>query len=275
MLVNMDINEDATMSGLSEKKVVSWLNNENYTEEFKDSGSISELGTEAFMPEICNGDILADPNEEFILGLDKEVTGLVLNGSAVEDRVAGLDRGECQASALNKEDIKSFEVLFKEYYKPLCSYACEILNNSDLAEDVVAALFLRVWEHRGEIIIQKSLSSYLYRSTRNACLNVIRKKRYETLYREYFTRFDTTSRTHDYGSLSFPLSGIIEDDLARSMEKIVSGLSAQVRRVYILSRVDGLSHKEIAVRLEISVNTVKSQLMIALSRIQKEIHKII
>ena len=163
---------------------------------------------------------------------------------------------------------KAFEYVFKTYYDPLCRYAEEILKDRDQSEDVVETLFIIIWEDRKKIDIHTSFRSYLYRSTYNACLNVIRKRKSESKYRDFFLNHADFSKSHDYGSSSYPLSGIIEKEMEGGIAKVIDALPPQCKKIFIMSRVDDLSHQEIADRLDLSVNTVKSQIMNALKKIQ-------
>lgn len=163
---------------------------------------------------------------------------------------------------------KAFEYVFKTYYDPLCRYAEEILKDRDQSEDVVETLFIIIWEDRKKIDIHTSFRSYLYRSTYNACLNVIRKRKSESKYRDFFLNHADFSKSHDYGSSSYPLSGIIEKEMESGIAKVIDALPPQCKRIFLMSRVDDLSHQEIADKLDLSVNTVKSQIMNALKKIQ-------
>lgn len=163
---------------------------------------------------------------------------------------------------------KAFEYVFKTYYDSLCRYAEEILKDRDYAEDVVENLFVRIWEDRKKINYHTSIRSYLYRSTYNASLNILRKKKSENKYRDFFIHHSDFSKTHVYGSSSFPLSGIIENELDEIIGKVIDDLPPQCKKIFLMSRVEDLSHKEIAKKLNLSVNTVKCQIMNALKKIQ-------
>ena len=69
---------------------------------------------------------------------------------------------------------KDFERLFKEYFKPLVNFANKFLNDIDAAKEIVHDAFVRLWERRAEIDVNKSVKSYIYRSVQNRCLNYIR-----------------------------------------------------------------------------------------------------
>jgi RNA polymerase sigma-70 factor, ECF subfamily len=169
----------------------------------------------------------------------------------------------------------AFEYVFKTYFEQLYRYAQEILKDSSQAEDVVADLFVRIWEDRKKINVHTSVRSYLFRSTYNASLNVLRKKRSENKYRDFFLHHADFVKSHNYGSSSYPLSDIIEKEYNEKIEKVIDDLPPQCRRIFLMSRVEDLPHKEIAERLGISVNTVKSQIMNGLKKLQATIKDII
>jgi RNA polymerase sigma-70 factor, ECF subfamily len=168
---------------------------------------------------------------------------------------------------------KAFEYVFKAYYNQLCRYAEEILRDSEQAKDVVENLFVSVWENRKKLDIHSSFRSYLYKSTYNLCLNEIRKKKNEDKYKDFFLRHTEVTNAHEYGSNSYPLSRIIEKELDAEIEKVIDELPPQCKKIFLLSRVDMLTHNQIAQKLDISVNTVKSQIMIALKKIQSSFGK--
>ena len=170
---------------------------------------------------------------------------------------------------------KAFEYVFNTYFDQLFRYAKEILKDRDQAEDVVENLFLRVWEDRKKINVHTSVRSYLYRSTFNASLNVLRKKRSENKYRDFFLHHADFIKCHDYGSSSYPLSDIIEKEYNEEIEKVIDDLPPQCKKIFLMSRIEDLPHKEIAERLGISVNTVKSQIMKALKKLQAAIEDLI
>jgi RNA polymerase sigma-70 factor, ECF subfamily len=168
---------------------------------------------------------------------------------------------------------KAFEYVFKTYYDPLCRYAEEILKDRHQSEDVVETIFIIIWEDRKKLDIHTSFRSYIYRSTYNACLNIIRKRKSESKYRAFFRNHATFSKSHDYGSSSYPLSEIIEKEMESDISKVIAALPPQCKKIFLMSRVDDLSHQEIADKLDLSVNTVKSQIMSALKKIQVTLKK--
>ena len=74
-------------------------------------------------------------------------------------------------SKLRKGDKEAFEHLFQENYKNLVLYAKKFVMDTEIARDLVQDIFIYLWEKRQKLTINKSLSSYLFRAVRNACIN--------------------------------------------------------------------------------------------------------
>jgi RNA polymerase sigma-70 factor, ECF subfamily len=75
-------------------------------------------------------------------------------------------------------DINAFNLLFKNHYKSLCISALLLVKDEKIAEDVVQDVFLKIWNKRGELELVANFSSYLYISVKNACLDQLRKIKY-------------------------------------------------------------------------------------------------
>jgi len=87
------------------------------------------------------------------------------------------------------EEIKNgnpnaLKKVFETFYSQLCNFAYQFLNDNDQSEDIVQALFVKLWEKRSELAIETSLKSYLFRSVRNQCLNLIQHEKVKKLHEE-------------------------------------------------------------------------------------------
>lgn len=150
------------------------------------------------------------------------------------------------------------EELFRYNYRPLCLYALHYLSDAGQAEDVVQESFAALWEklEAGSVIVNRR--AYLYTAVRNRCLSLLRKKSLET---EPIGPRDTF--------------GIIDDDDAQDRSQIearlwtaIDSLPEKCRRVFLMSKRDGMKYEEIADRLGISVNTVRNQISKALKTLK-------
>jgi len=162
----------------------------------------------------------------------------------------------------------SYEELFRKWYTPLCKMVFRILQDKALTEDTVQEVFVKLWEKRNELKIETSLKSYLYRAAINASYNHLEKnKRYPKLSLE-----DGASNLPDhYFNTEQKIHG---EELEFRINATLSILPEACREVFILSRYENLSYKEIAETLGISVKTVENQMGKALRIFREKLMKL-
>lgn len=173
--------------------------------------------------------------------------------------------------SIKKGNSKSFEMVFKMWYKRLCTFAFGYTKQLETAEDIVKDFFVSFWNNREKIEITSSLSGYLFHSVRNACINYLvrDKKRNNTISIEEINWLEIKMKepfSDDFLSKSIWVKEI-ESQIFDAIKKLPDGCC----EVFKLSRMDGLSHKKIAEKLNISENTVKVQIYRALKFLKEEI----
>lgn len=164
-------------------------------------------------------------------------------------------------------DSKSFELLFRRVYPKLCAYAHKFLNDSAQAEEIVQELFCTLWKNRDRLDENKSLYSYLFISTKNSCLNFLsasrnRKQSIDLL--KYLYVHEQVDPINSYHIL-------LAEDLEKDFNKALEDLPSECRRIFELSRVEGLKYSEIAHQLKISIKTVETQMSRALSKLRLQL----
>lgn len=158
-----------------------------------------------------------------------------------------------------------FEVLFKAHYSVLCAYANGFLRDQDASEEVVQEVMFRIWTSRETLIIDSSLKSYLFRAVRNRCMNVIKHLHVRDEYRSFReTQTAVNQRSQE--------DEMIYSELEEKIRKAIDNLPIERRKVFILSRYDGLTYGEIAKELNISLKTVENQIGKALKTLREELH---
>ena len=169
--------------------------------------------------------------------------------------------------SIKKGDKRAFEHLFKCYYTDLCRFAGKIVKSDVIAEDLVMDVFTRIWESESKLNLTTSLSGYLFQSVHNHCINYLTRKhkRFQGLDSE--TTDKMFSLLEDKGSPD-PLGSINFTELSSLIDKSVSFLPEECRKVFLMSRSEEMQHKEIASRLGISENTVKVQIYRALKKLR-------
>ena len=149
---------------------------------------------------------------------------------------------------------KEFETYFRQLYVPLGMYALRMVDDADAAEDLVQDAFVKAWTYAGEGRRIDSFAPFMYRTVRNVCLTYLRDRR-ETVGEECIPEADDEAIDTSFRD-------------ARIWQAI-DDLPEQCRRVFLLSKRDGLSNEEIAEELGISVKTVKNQMTKAFSRLRE------
>lgn len=168
-------------------------------------------------------------------------------------------------------DNAAFEEVFKKFYPPLYNYACDILKDAHTAEEIVEDTFLKFWENHSRILSDASIKSYLFRTTYNMCLNHLKHITVQNRYQEYFLHHVVNDGTGQLVSHDFPLHTVIEKELESVIEQSILKLPEQCRKIFLMSRYDQLKNEEIANNLNISINSVKTQLSRALLKMRESL----
>ena len=99
---------------------------------------------------------------------------------------------------LQQGDRNAYKQLFIKYYSPLCEYASQYISDDD-SEELVQELMLFLWETRENLVIETSLKSYLFISTKHRCLNAIRKNQYhERIHNQIYEKIKDQFEDPDY-----------------------------------------------------------------------------
>jgi RNA polymerase sigma-70 factor, ECF subfamily len=177
-------------------------------------------------------------------------------------------------SGLKNGDPSIFKLFFHSYYNPLCSYALTFLKYTDVAEEVVQEMFIKIWESRHELNISSSLRSYLYRSVHNSCINYLKHMEVKNKQsREITEDIQYHSVLANLNSSGSSLDKIVSDELEAHLNKVINDLPNECRRIFLLKRQKQLTYPEIAAHLNISVNTVKTQLLRAFEKLREGVKK--
>jgi RNA polymerase sigma-70 factor, ECF subfamily len=156
-------------------------------------------------------------------------------------------------SALKTGDITAFEMLFRNYYQPLCNYAYTFVQDRDEAEEIVQSTFMSVWEKREALEIRTAVKPYLYAMVRNACLNVIKHEKIKQVHAA--GELAVAER-----SVESVTRTVVAAELEDKIQEALLKLPEQCRLVFKLSRFEELKYAEIASQLNISIKTVENQM---------------
>ena len=187
---------------------------------------------------------------------------------AMEMNMHPFDNHEVLLEALQKGEEKAFVYLFDRYYEGLLNYAGRIVRETELAHDLVQETFCKLYEDHVNLNIHLSVKSYLYKSVYNSSLNEIKYQKAVNNYADrelldfYFSEIVQTPEAE---------LALQNEDIRKALEEAINKLPERCREVFVLSKVEELSNKEIAEKLNISVKTVEVQMTKALSRLREEL----
>ncbi len=155
---------------------------------------------------------------------------------------------------LNEGNHKAFESIYSLYYRGLVAFAVQYVDFSE-AEEIVQEVMLWLWENKTKISVQLSLKSLLFTMVKNRALNKIANL---DVRRRVYAELLYTSE--DLASPDDFLNGSI----FKKYTHIMSKMPAEHREAFEMNRVKGLTHKEIAHTLSVSVQTVNYRISQAL-----------
>lgn len=162
-------------------------------------------------------------------------------------------------------DEQAFELLYRIYYLNLCRFANKFLHDPEEAKEVAQEVFINIWEEREDINSEESLQAYLFKITRNKSLNKLRKRKVVSKYIEIL-KLVYIDHTH-YSSHESLMAKELKDEISNAIDK----LPDKCKRVFELSRIEGLKYHEISRVLDISVKTVEAQISKALQILRFEL----
>ncbi len=168
------------------------------------------------------------------------------------------------ARKIKVSDASAFKTIFELYHEGIFNFAHYKLGNVEAAEDIVQEVFIKLWENRHQIKEGRSLKSYLYTIANNLALNYIR-------HNKVVIKFQQTLN-EESSSQESPHSSLEKKELHEKLLAGIAALPEKARLVFMMSRMEQLSYREIAERLDISIKTVESHIGNALKALRKSLH---
>jgi RNA polymerase sigma-70 factor (family 1) len=156
--------------------------------------------------------------------------------------------------AFDQSPIKGYELLFKRYYKPLCSHAARFVYNRQLSEDIVVDTFAQFWQKRLDLVVKTSFRAYLFTIVRNRAFAHLRQEfGHEPMSDQ---SLDTDLTTEE----STPLQLLQFNELQLKINETILSASTHSQKVFVMSRFEGKKNGQIADELGVSVKTVEGHI---------------
>ncbi|MCW3124298.1 MAG: polymerase sigma-70 factor [Flavipsychrobacter sp.] len=155
-----------------------------------------------------------------------------------------------------------FEEVFRSHFSSLHSYACSIIKDEEVAEEVVQNVFCKLWEKQEQLLNSEGVLPYLYRAVHNESLNYLRHDKVKEGYRAYVAGNKSYANNHDPAAIK---------ELQQRIDDALNELPEQCRTIFQLSRLEEQKYRNIAEKLGISVKTVENQVAKAVKLLRNKL----
>jgi len=178
-----------------------------------------------------------------------------------KSRVLTISNTEDIIRRLKKDDKSAVDELFGYYYPRLYHFSKSILKIETGIDDILQEVFVKIWLNRQKIINAGTFNAYIFTITKNEVLNLIRSSVKDHTFKDELYLRSVAEEYQTQNQLEY-------DEIKTGIDHIVSSLPEKRKQVFILSRTEGLSNKEIAQQLNISKKTIEDHITHAIKHIK-------
>ena len=168
---------------------------------------------------------------------------------------------------LKQQDKSALDELFGYYYPRLHHFSKSILKIENDIDDILQEVFVKIWLNRQKIGNPETFNSYIFTITKNEVLNLIRNNLRDKNFKDKLFLNSVAEEYQTSTQLEY-------QEIKSGIDKIVADLPEKRRQVFILSRTEGLSNREIAQQLNISEKTVEDHITHAIKQIKNSMKEI-
>lgn len=144
-----------------------------------------------------------------------------------------------------------FKAVFSEYYSALVHFAVYLIKDEQRAEDLVQDVFLKIWNSDQQLDLNKNPKSYLMTAVRFAALDYLKKEKQNIVSLDQID--ETVAEEHSYEIFD---QYMLKEEISKSLRH----LPPRCCDIFVMSKLKGYSHKEIASELDISIKTIENQM---------------
>ena len=164
-------------------------------------------------------------------------------------------------------DIKAFEQVFKLYHSGMCNYCFKKTGDKEASKEIVQEIFISLYKNRFNWQPKGNIKSYLYKAVMNRAIN---HNKYNRPIQASEIHVDEIKN----GYHSNPEELLIQKEFNDSYRKAVEALPEKCRQIFLLIKESGLTYKEAAEVLELSVKTIEAQMRLAFQKLRQMTEKI-
>ncbi len=178
-----------------------------------------------------------------------------------------VDTEKLLISALINGDKQAFDMVFVNYFPKIKSFVTAFCGDEDMAENIAQDLFMNLWIKREMLVKIENLKSYMFAIARNAAYHYLQN----TLRYSHTTSFDEHIKDESASAIDI----LYRDELEKMIQQEMEKMPEQRRRIFEMSRIEGLPNTDIAKKLDISKRTVETHISLALADLRKILPTII
>lgn len=164
-------------------------------------------------------------------------------------------------TAIKRGDFVAYEQMFRCYYPIVRNFVCGFVKDEEPAKDLTQEVFMKIWQYRSSLDPSKPLRSYLFLLARREVCSFFRAKQ------------QSVNRCGEESMASIPDNSMQQQLDVEDLNGVVTGLLDSMppkrKEIFTMSRRQGLSNREIAERLDISVRTVDKHIELALQDMKR------
>lgn len=160
-------------------------------------------------------------------------------------------------------DERAFSQLFDHHYRGLADFVFRLTDSLEMAEEIVQEVFVKVWEDRRALGKIKKISDYLFILCRNRGVSYLRQRARDYLRLQAYAQTELSEAELDSHQWSD------REQLYVVIEKAICALPSQQQKIFRLAKLSRVSHAEIAAQLNISAETVKKHMKLALRSVRE------
>ena len=161
-------------------------------------------------------------------------------------------------------NTRAFAIIYNSYRKRIYTVALQYLHSEIQAEDAVQEIFLKLWRLEENLTGIRNLEAYLLQLTKHKCLNMMRRRKLENFY------IEPLDEAHDFSD-SDTEDQILLNDTRKIVNEGIAMLPPQQKLVYQLCRLQDLKYEKVGEKLNISPETVRSHLKLALKSLRAHV----
>lgn len=167
----------------------------------------------------------------------------------------------------NATDINNFNRLFNEYYKRFIRFAMGYIRDEQVAEDFVSDAFAIFWENRNNLAEVTNPQAYILTIVRNKCLNHLKHVQVKNRYKDQISKHAEWRLKLSINTLqACDPNFIFSEEIEKIVSKTLDSLPAKTREVFLLSRFQEMTYKEIADKMNLSTKSIEYHISRALEK---------